>query len=76
MRNKIIDKRTALEAALETVRYQIANLKPYYSSEQVRCWYRKRNALVAQLKALPTPEQLRADACRHSAMVKSIIRKQ
>lgn len=73
MRNKIIDKRTALEAALATVRYQIANLKKHYSREQVRCWYVRRDSLIKQLKGLPTVEQVKADARRHTALVKSII---
>lgn len=73
MRNKIIDKRSALEAALETVRYQIKYLKPFYAHTQIREWYRRRNSLVRQLKGLPTPEQLEASSRRHSAIVKSII---
>lgn len=64
MRNKIIDKRTALEAALSTVRYQIKHLRKFYSREQVRCWRVRRNSLIAQLKALPTEKQIQAGCKR------------
>lgn len=72
MENKIIARRRALEAALATVRYQIANLKKHYSPEQVRCWYKHRDSLIKALEALPAIEQVRADAKRNTALRKSI----
>lgn len=69
MENLIITRRRVLEAALSTVRYKIANLQPYFSREQIRCWYRERNAIVAKLKELPTIEQVKADAKRTTRML-------
>lgn len=64
MKNKIIERRAALEAALETVRYQIKNLKKYYSREQVRCWYVHRDKLIKDLAKLPTEEIIQRNAKR------------
>ena len=52
MRNKIYDRKEALEAALHTLDYQIANLQPYYNNLQIRCWKRNRRTLTAKLKAI------------------------
>lgn len=73
MKNKILERRRALEASLHTVRYQIKHLQNCHSREQIRAWFRLRNSLVRQIAALPTPEQVKADAVRHTAFVKSII---
>lgn len=75
MRNKILERRAALEAALQTVRYQIANLQKFYSREQVRCWRKHRDSLIQKLKELPTPEQVAASARRNTSLVKSILNK-
>ena len=50
MKSKLSEKVETLKAALETVNHKIKNLKPYYSREQVRCWYVNRNNLVKELK--------------------------
>lgn len=52
MRNKIYERKEALEAALQTLDYQIANLQPYYSNLQIRCWKRNRRTLKAKLKTI------------------------
>lgn len=74
MENKIITRRRSLEAALTTVRYQIANLKQFYSREQVRCWHKHRDSLIRQLDALPTEEQVKQNAKRFTALKKEILK--
>ena len=64
IKNKILLKRQALEAARDTVNFQIANLKPWYSRQQIRCWYIQRNKIVADLAKLPTEAQIQQDAKR------------
>jgi hypothetical protein len=64
MKNKIIERRAALEAALETVRFQIKNLKKHFSKEQVRCWYVHRDSLLKSLAKLPTEEIIQRNAKR------------
>jgi hypothetical protein len=49
MKSKLSEKVATLKAALETVNHQIKNLKPFYSAQQVRCWYLHRNKLVKDL---------------------------
>lgn len=75
MLNKIIERRRSLEASLETVRYQIANLQPHYSREQVRCWYKHRDSLVRQLELLPTEAEVKANAKNSTALIKSILKR-
>lgn len=74
--NKILERRRVLAAALKTLNYQIRELKHLHSREQVRCWYVYRRQLKEQLSMLPTPEQLKASAKRHTALVKTLIHKQ
>lgn len=62
--NKILLKRKALEAALETIRFKIKHLQKYYSREQVRCWYVERNNLVRHLHGLPTEKQIQQSCKR------------
>ena len=64
MKNKILERRAALEAALITINFKIKTLKPHYSREQVRCWYVLRKQLCSQLKNLPTVQQVQAGAKR------------
>lgn len=64
MKNKILLKRQALEAARATLNYKIQNLKKFFSREQVRCWYIQRDRIVFQLRQLPTEEQIQANAKR------------
>jgi hypothetical protein len=75
MKNKILLRRQALEAAHATVNYKIANLKHLFSRQQVRCWYIYRDRLVWELKQLPTEEQLQQGAKRvnysNSSKIKS-----
>jgi hypothetical protein len=52
MKSKLSEKVSALQAALETVRYQIRELKAYYSRPQVRAWYLYRDKLIFQLRQL------------------------
>lgn len=73
MENKLIERRRALTEALDTVRYQIKHLKKFYSREQVRCWYVRRNALKAELDALPTEEQIRQMARKSHQFRQSIL---
>lgn len=72
MENKLIEHRRAIESALAVVNYKIENLKDFYSSEQVRCWYRERNMLAFKLSTLPTEEQVRELAKINTAFRKSI----
>lgn len=74
MRNKIIERREALEAALLTVRYQIANLQKYFSKEQVRCWRIRRDSIIKQLRNLPTVAQVKQDAKNLTALKKQILK--
>lgn len=67
--NKIIARRRALEAALDTVNYKIQHLKPYYSREQIRCWYIERNKLHEKLRMLPTDRDLE----RSRSMLRKIL---
>jgi hypothetical protein len=64
VKNKILLRRQALEASLETVRYKIKNLKPFFSRQQVSCWYIYRDKLIWELNQLPTPEQIQQSAKR------------
>lgn len=73
MENKIISRRRVLEAALHTVRFRIANLQPHYSREQIRCWYRERNMIIRELRALPTEQQVRENAKKNSNLVNQIL---
>lgn len=75
MENKIITRRRALEAALKTVRYQIDNLQPFYSREQVRCWRKHRDSLIRQLELLPTEAEVKANAKNSTALIKSILKR-
>lgn len=75
MENKIITHRRTLEAALETVRYQIANLQKHYSRQQIATWYRRRESLIKQLNALPTIEQVKANAKSFTKLKNQILRK-
>jgi hypothetical protein len=52
MKNKLYERRAALEAALHTVTYQIDNLQPYYNNLQIRCWKRNRRTIKAKLKTI------------------------
>ena len=72
MKNKILERRATLEAALETLHYKIKTLNLYYSREQVRCWYIQRNKIVAELKALPTAEQVAHSAKHTTSLIKSL----
>ena len=64
MKNKIIEKREALKASLETLDYQIKTLKNHVSSEQLRCWRIRRRNLYNQLCRLPTEVMIQAGAKR------------
>ena len=64
MENKIIVRRRALLASLETVNYQIKHLKSFYSKEQRRCWYVHRRHLKAELAGLPSDKQIQAGCKR------------
>lgn len=64
MKNKILLRRKALEAALETVNYKIKNLHKYFSAEQRRCWYVHRRNLREQLDLLPTEAMIQKNAKR------------
>ena len=72
MQNKILAKRKVLEASIASVNYKIDNLKPFFSREQIRCWYIQRNSLCAQLKELPTEKEVREWAKRTTEIVKQI----
>jgi hypothetical protein len=79
MKNKILERRAALEAAHETLNYQIKHLKKFYSREQVRCWYVNRDRIVWTLDHMPTEEQIQKDAKRinfsNSSKIKSHAKK-
>lgn len=75
MENKIITRRRALEAALETVNYKIANLKPHYSVPQIRCWYKERQTICEQLRYLPTVEQVKQNAKSFTKLKNQILRR-
>lgn len=64
MKNKIIERRAALEAAHGTVNFKIKELKKFFSREQIRCWYIQRDRIVWELNQLPTEEMLQRDAKR------------
>jgi hypothetical protein len=63
-KNKILERRQALEAARDTINYKIKNLRKFFSREQVRCWYILRDKIVWQLRQLPTEEMIQKDAKR------------
>lgn len=64
MKNKILLRRQALEAAHATINYKIKNLKHLFSREQVRCWYINRDRIIWELRQLPTEEQIQQGAKR------------
>lgn len=64
MRNKILLRRQALEAARATLNYKIQELKHLFSREQVRCWYVQRDRIVWELRQLPTEKEIQKDALR------------
>jgi hypothetical protein len=72
MENKILSRRKALEASLQTVNYKIVNLKRFFSKEQIRCWYVERKKYCDQLKGLPTVEQVKSDAKKLTARIKEM----
>lgn len=57
-KNKIVERRMALEAALKTVEYQIEKLQPFYSVHQVRIWKQSRRTLREKLKHFRRAEKL------------------
>ena len=64
MKNKILLKRQALEAARATLNYQIKELSKYYSKEQVLVWRARRNKVVRSLRELPTEKQIQQGCLR------------
>ena len=69
MQNLILKRRVVLQEAINTLNYQIANLQVYFSRLQVREWKRNRRKLKAELKRLPTPQQLK----RSGSLIKKIL---
>jgi hypothetical protein len=75
MKNKIIEKREALKASLETLDYQITHLRQHFSPQQVRCWRIRRRAIYKNLCNLPTEAMIQQGAKRinysNSSKIKS-----
>lgn len=75
MKNKIIEKREALKAAIATLDYKIANLRQFFSPLQVRCWRINRRTLYNQLCNLPTERMIQQGAKRINYSNSSKIKK-
>lgn len=70
MKNKILEKREALEASRDTLIYQIEKLKPFYHKLQVAVWEAQLELVQSQLGELPTVDAIKANAKRTTALVK------
>jgi len=64
MKNKILLKRAALEAAIETLTYQIDHWRQWSSKAQIWVWRVRRYNLRKQLETLPTEKMLQEGAKR------------
>lgn len=75
MKNKIIEKREALKASIETLDYQMQHLKNHVSPMQIRCWRILRRKYYNTLMRLPTEADLQAGAKRINYSNSSKIKK-